>query len=417
MTPPSPPHSRADHLETLFHRYPDLPREVVVKEDILCQGFALAPNLRGEAAAFPKVVLLEGGLYGLRRIIVRRDLNDDSPYLIDRKDGQLVVRDRSSGTALASVRGYPLPPQYATKTFPDGTPYGHVIDVYGEVMVLPQCQFWGPELECRFCDLNETYRRRSQAGAPPQPPQPEHVGQVAAEIFLQEPWPSGEAPLHLNLNGGSVSGTVNGRAEEDLFLQYVAAIRDTIANRRPILLQMQPKTTEVEKRLYAQGLSARLCNLEVWDPRLFAILCPGKERHIGWEEWLRRILDQPYIYGEINVLPGLVVGLELAQPWGFSSVAEAVQSTTQGIQFLISHGVIPRPIHWRIDPLSALAGQRQPPLDYFLQVDRNWYLAWQRYQAYEPVGHLMGPGRNRFPHSAAFDVGRGSGLASSLNRP
>lgn len=375
MTSVSAPPSRLGHLEALFRSYSDLPREAIVKEDILCDGFALAPGVQPD---LPGVVLLEGGPYALRRTILRRDVRDSSPYLIDQEDGRLVVRDRSTGAILASLRGYPLPPSYVNKAFPEGRPYTTVVDACGEVMI-----------------------------ADGSAPSPEQVGRVAAEAFIHEAWPSGEGPLHVHLNRGGLGDTVDGVPEEEFALRHVAALKESIANRRPILLEMAPKSRDVERRLYAEGVNGRLCNLDVWDAGLFRALCPEKAAFVGYDEWVRRVLDQVYIYGHISVLPGLVAGLETAQPGGFATVAEAVASTTQGMQFFIAHGAIPCPIHWPVDPQGK---QRQPPVDYYLQVDRNWYLAWLRYQAFEPGGHLMGPGRNRFPHSAAFDVGRGSPL-------
>ncbi len=375
MTSVSSSTSRQGHLEALFQRNSDLPREVIVKEDILCEGLAATPGL---AVDLPRSVLVEGGPYSLRRTIVRRDRLDSSPYLIDQEDGHLVLRDRGSRDILASLRGYPLTPSYARRTFPDGRLYAAVLDVYGKAVIADSAA-----------------------------PSPEQVGAVAAEAFIHEIWPSGEGPLHVHLDRGSLSDTVDGVPEEEFALRYVSAIKESCANRRPILLEMAPKSSQVERRLYAEGVNGRLDNIDVWDAGRFRALCPEKTAALGHDEWVRRTLDQVYIYGHISVLPGLVAGLELAQPGGFATVAEAVASTTQGIQFLIAHGAIPCPIHWPLDPRGQ---QRQPPVDYFLQVDRNWYLTWQRYQAFEPSGHLMGPGRNRFPHSAAFDVGRGSPL-------
>ena len=375
MTSGSSSPSRLGHLEALFKGYADLPREAIVKEDILCEGLAAAPGVQAD---LPRVVLLEGGPYALRRTIVRCDRRDSSPYLIDHEDGHLVLRDRGSRGTLASLRGYPLPPSYAQHAFPDGRLHSAVLDLYGQAVIADSLA-----------------------------PSPQQVGAVAAEAFIHEIWPSGEGPLHVHLNRGGLGDTVDGVPEEEFALRYVAAIKESIANRRPILLEMAPKPAEVERRLYAEGVNGRLCNVDVWDQGLFRALCPEKAGAIGYDEWVRRVLDQVYIYGHISVLPGLVAGLELAQPGGFADVAEAVASTTQGIQFFIAHGALPCPIHWPVDPQGK---QRQPPVDYYLQVDRNWYLAWQRYQAFEPSGHLMGPGRNRFPHSAAFDVGRGSPL-------
>lgn len=51
-----------------------------------------------------------------------------------------------------------------------------------------------------------------------------------------------------------------------------------------------------------------------------------------------------------------------------------------------------------------------PPVELFLEVDRAWYDLFLRYGQDEPICFLLGPGRSRYPDSAAFDVGRGAAL-------
>ena len=95
-------------------RFPELPREAVVKEDLLRAGIAfdesaLTDNLDGDvkpksyfifsldqkplaqlgAAALrrpPEEIALSGGQYGLRRTIVSVRVNPDSPYRIAREE-------------------------------------------------------------------------------------------------------------------------------------------------------------------------------------------------------------------------------------------------------------------------------------------------------------------------------------------
>ena len=152
-------------------------------------------------------------------------------------------------------------------------------------------------------------------------------------------------PLCIHINGGSILDSVEGMQEEDFYLRTIDTIREEIGHQVPILLERFPKSLEIEKRLYQHGVEARLSNIEIWDRRLFALLYPGKEQKIGWEEWVRRLLDQVYVYGWNAVLPGLVVGLEMAGPWGFKTVEEAIASTGEGIVFLMQHGVVPRLSH------------------------------------------------------------------------
>jgi hypothetical protein len=90
-------------------------------------------------------------------------------------------------------------------------------------------------------------------------------------------------------------------------------------------------------------------------------------------------------------------------------VDEAVKSTTEGMDYLMAHGVVPRPLSWGIEGGSALAGHDPIPLDYFMKIDRNWYELMCKYRLPAPCealySRMMGPGVWEFPLSAMGDMG------------
>lgn len=380
--------SRLNKLEELFSRYSDLSQEAILKEELLTHGLSWKRELKVDEACGS--LRLEGGPYSLRRTILRVNKQDDSPYRVESNGERLEVVDRDGGALI--VLAYPFPQDFAyqNQRFHDGTPYSAVASLDAEVTSL---------------------------GFREQAKDPARVADAVAEIFIKRRRPAQEMPLRILISGGSVIDSTDGQEEADFYLKYVDAIRDRIGNQVPILLEMLPQSVEVEKRIHRHGVQARLSNLEVWDQRLFARLRPDKEQKIGWEEWVRRLLDQVYVYGWNAVLPTLVVGLEMVEPGGFKKVEEALASTGEGIRFLMRHGVVPNLIHLRAHPNSASAGQRQPPTGFFLELDRVWYDAWVKYGQDEPIGYLMGPGRSRYPDSGVFDVGRGAPLKSGATMP
>lgn len=423
------PVSELPVLEGHFRRYADLPPEVIIKEVLLTQGLATGPGLPGNSVYVPKMLRLEGGPFHLRRTILRLVVDEASPYLLQTatqgddgaiadtpqlivrypgESARLVVVDRASGELIAPAWFFPENPPHAHRVFPDGVPYIDVISPGGEVTAIDCCQLGYPQVACRFCSVNEL-PRRGESGATAKGP--EQLARAVAEVFLEPDWSPRERPVALCLTGGSIVETVGGLSEEEFYLRYVRAIRDRIGHAVPILLDMFPKSLEVEKQFQKAGVDARLSNLEVWDRRLFEAFCPGKAQTVGWDEWIRRILDQVYVYGWSGVLPGLVIGLEMMMPHGFAHVGEAVASTVQGMRFLAGHGAVPRPVHLRADRSSSLRGSAMPPVELFLEVDRAWYDLFLQYGQDEPIGLLLGPGRSRYPDSAAFDVGRGAALS------
>ncbi len=423
--------TRLEHLEALMRRYPDVNPEVIVKEDMQREGFRFTEaalkagegkrlktyqlfswdhspiSAMGERTTMkvPDYIDVEGGPYSLRKMHMRPRIHLASPYLVDAVEGRLTIS--SEGQEVAHIRPYAPEPKYFQKRLPDGTPYHEICPPTGYVIVFRQCQHWGPEEECKFCDINENARTKKIQGqaASITPKRPEDVAEGMEEIFLREDWPPDSRPRYVEVNGGTITRTLQGKDEVEFYLRYVEAIRARLGRRWPIYLNMHPKPRAVEEEMRRRGVDQRASNLEVWDAGLFKIICPGKDRLIGRDEWIRRLLDQVQVYGEGNVTPGFVAGVEMAQPWGFKTVQDAVRSTTQGMEFLMAHGVIPRPISWCVEDLSWLRGQTPPPVEYFIELDRNWYEIWTKYRLPTPGRHLMGPGRNEYPNSAFADMG------------
>src|SRR5438445_5700069 len=130
--------TRTGLIEDLMSRFPDIPPEAVLKEDLLRTGIAfddsaLTDNLDGEVKpksyfifSFdqrplaelgeaarrrpPEEVALTGGPYGLRRTIVSVRVNPASPYRVTLDDG--VLRLSLDGRPVADVPLPPMPEYY-----------------------------------------------------------------------------------------------------------------------------------------------------------------------------------------------------------------------------------------------------------------------------------------------------------------
>jgi hypothetical protein len=62
------------------------------------------------------------------------------------------------------------------------------------------------------------------------------------------------------------------------------------------------------------------------------------------------MVDALDIFGETNVRLNFVSCVEMAKPYGFATVKETVKSTTEGFDFIMRHGIFPRPNQWRREP-------------------------------------------------------------------
>jgi len=412
-------------LEQYFRRFPDVPREVILKIELLSRGHwftdaALAATKgsvvksyrlfsydlvpmdqlkHNEARQVPEWFYLFQGPYDLRTVMVQTTLDPSSPYIVDVVGGRLVLTD---GREIICNVSFPVAPAYYAKRFPDGVLY-HEIIAYGYfVTVFRNCQYWGPKEECRFCDINENQRLMKESkkftqNAPVK--RVDYVEEVGREVSREALANEGhQAGVRFLITGGTITKTLQGATEDEFYARYLRALKFG-GPRRHVCLQTNAKTKDEIKWLHAEGMDEHNANMEVWDRRLFEWINPGKNRRIGYDEWLKRMLDSVDVLGEFNVRPNFVGGIEMAKPHGFATIDEALASTTEGIDVMMSHGVDPRFNQWRREPKTNLVKEHeQPPIptEFYIRLMSNRYEIWKKYGLTLPVKRELNPARCYF---------------------
>ena len=427
--------TRTDLIEDLMGRFPHIPREAVIKEDLLRGGVAfddsaLTDNEDGEVkpksyfifsfdhrtlpelgtAALrrpPEEIVLTGGPYELRRTVVSVRVNPDSPYRVqDSGDG--VLRLHLEGRPIADV-GLPPMPEYYRHTLANGKSVMEVAPTiqWGYLIYLTVfrvCQYFGAKEECQYCDINHNWRQHKAAGRPYTGVKP--VAEVLEAMEIIDRYDTAGASQAYTLTGGSITSKVDGLAEADFYGRYAKAIEERFPGRwiGKVVAQALPKADV--QRFHDYGIRIYHPNYEVWDKRLFALYCPGKERYVGREEWHRRILDSAEIFGPRNVIPNFVAGIEMAEPFGFRTVDEAIASTAEGLQFFMSRGITPRFTTWCPEPTTPL-GRTNPegaPLEYHIRLLEVYRATMEANGLTSPPGYgPPGAGRAVFSVSSFMD--------------
>jgi hypothetical protein len=428
--------TRTALVESLMERFPHVPHEAVLKEDLLRTGMAFEPdaltqNLDGEVkpksyfifsfdqrplaelgeAALrrpPEELALTGGPYALRRTIVSVRVNPGSPYRVARgEDGALTLALESR--PIADVTLPPMPDYYRHtlangKTVMETAPtiqWGYLI----YLTVLRLCQYFGAKEECGFCDINHNWRQHRKAGRPYTGVKP--VADVLEALTLIDRHDTARASRAYTLTGGSITSTVDGLAEADFYGRYAQAIEERFPGRwiGKVVAQALPRADVQRYKDY--GITIYHPNYEVWDKRLFTLVSPGKERYVGREEWHRRIFDAAEIFGARYVIPNFVAGVELAKPYGFATVGEAIASTTEGLDHFMSRGITPRFTTWCPEPTTPL-GRANPdgaPLEYHVRLLQAYREALSRHGLQPPPGYgVAGAGNAVFSVSSFMDV-------------
>jgi len=337
-------------------------------------------------------------------VIVSVRLNPASPYRVESDSGSLVLK--AEGQTVAAVE-LQKSPEYYDRTLPSGKPIADIAPTieWGYLLYLTAfrlCQYFGAQEECQFCDINENYRQQKKSGRPYTLVKSVEEVIEALEIIVS----SNDESKAYTVTGGSITGFLEGKSEIDFYVRYPEAIEKRWPRRwiSKVVVQALPKD-EVQ-RLYDAGVQVYHPNFEIWDKRLFELYCPGKARQVGRDEWVRRILDSASVFGADKVIPNFVAGVEMAPPAGFETVDEAVASTSEGLEFFMSHGISPRFTTWCPEPMSVLGkDQRGAPLEYHVRLLRAYRDLRANYKLPAPIGYgEPGLGKAVFSVSSFMDV-------------
>jgi len=432
MARPMPEARSIDEVDRLSQEFPDLPPEAILKEDLLRQGLAfsdaalraadgskpksyfifsfdrspiegmeLSENLRA-----PEEIALSGGPRGLRRTIVSVRIAPESPYVVDEKDGSLVLK--AGGEVLAGV-GLQETPSYYRRALASGKPITEMAPTieWGYLVYLTvyrKCQYFGFKEECQFCDINENFRQQKRAGRPYNTVK--EVEEVLEALAIIDEEDVEKRSRAYTITGGSIVERLRGLAEAEFYARYARAIEERFPGRWISKMVVQALPVESLRVFRDAGVRIYHPNYEVWDQRLFSIICPGKDRYIGRDEWMRRIVDAADVFGPSRVIPNFVAGVEMARPHGFESCDQALRSTGEGLEFFMSKGITPRFTTWCPEPLSVLGRSQGPaPLEYHAGLLRLWRDTLARHRLPAPPGYgLPGAGRAIFSVSAFLDA-------------
>lgn len=425
--------SRLTELQRLEREYRQIPFEAILKQDVLRLGLAfeesslkgasfkakdyfiftfdhvpLSEQDAGIRFKVPEEIRVEGGPFQLLPTVISVRVSPDSPYIVKgTPDGPALFLGEER---IGSVGFPPVPAWYDRKTASGKLP-GEVAPVieWGYLIYLTafrNCQYFGKDEECAYCDINHNYRQQKGEGRP-------YTGvKDVSDILEVLSWiaetDTNRIAKAYTITGGSVTTQLRGKGEVDFYLEYASAIESRFPGRWIGKIVTQAWEKEEVRKFKEAGIRIYHPNYEVWDPELFKKICPGKERTIGRDTWIRRILDSTEVMGPENVIPNFVGGVELAKPYGFLTVDEAIRSTAEGLDFFMSHGVAPRFTTWCPEPfttLSTLSDQTPPPLEYFCKLLTVWKETHEKYKLPVPPGYGdPGPGRAVFSVSAFMDI-------------
>ena len=297
--------------------------------------------------------------------------NGDSPWHVEGslQGGYELIDDRS-GQRVA-IEFEPLR-AWATQKTADGMPFAQAgITTHGDMLVInvaPGCEYFlhkheGQSMRCTFCAY----------GAPDE--RTKHLGQITGRVeILPDTLDRMRDALnavidqaeirHIYLVGGSLT---DARKEGERFLQLARYVKQINKRGIPVALGSGAIPDDQIKTFFDEGLVQHVCfNLEIWSEELFAKVCPGKHKYVGYQRWIDALETAVKYWGRGNVYSAMVAGNELEPEHGLEW-PDAARIALQGAEDLCSRGIIP------IYSLVWPSGGRQRP-DYHQRI-RSYFEA------------------------------------------
>jgi hypothetical protein len=355
-------------FKDIANRYPDFPRFIIFKLELYRRGIVCTDRIleRMRKNVMLPLLLRDGSsvLSVLGGLGVAGEYLLD-PYKIDLLDGKVGIFD---GEEFVDEADFSPEPEFYGKKTSRGTPMQEVasarpqrLDIWAHRF----CDFWKGGNQCKFCGVNALFRDRI-ASTGEISLDPQDVYETVHEA-LKEPGRFSQITLTGGANQGE-DGTFD--SETELYIKLLQAIAKNFSSKRfPSQLLSCGLSKKQLKRIHSEtGLLSYCPDIEVWDKGRFAWICPGKEKFIGWDGYVRSMLDAVEIFGPGKVYTNIVAGCEMAEPHGFKTEDEALKSNFEGCEYLAKHGVSMMSLVWRPARASLFHRQKQPSLDYYVRL-------------------------------------------------
>ncbi|MDY6861674.1 MAG: radical SAM protein [Thermodesulfobacteriota bacterium] len=396
---------RDEEFEMVCDKYPEVPRNIVLKASLCRTGVSFTRKAlevlqdpyyehnpyrvfqfhgkdHVEDFKIPITFLLNDGSL----VINILSPPEKDPYTVDFIDKKFWVM--SDGKQIAEINFLQRPQYHDKRTksgrlmqalCASGAPHFFYFCPSGH------CHYWNEGLQCKFCDMDYNTKLQMKMGREyyTRPTLGDYYDIVYEILQEKGRW------KQCFMTGGSDPRN-NFNNEVDFLLELIAemkqAAKDAGNSHFPINAIISHYEPEQLQRLKDAGLDGAGLYLEIWDKERFRLICPGKEKYVGYDKCIERTLNAIEIFGRGNISVGWVPGIELAPlPYGFEDVDEAANSVLEGYKFFISRGAVMTGSYWQIGPGSEFykMGAMPPPLEFYVKIDLGRYLIYKEHGGFK----------------------------------
>ncbi|MDO8672536.1 MAG: hypothetical protein Q7O66_14060 [Dehalococcoidia bacterium] len=395
-------------------KYPTIPREVIVKWEIMRNGVkdtevldkvSLWDNAGGSYVTYDfdlteeqlqerrkqikpgLVAILQGfKLKSGMGVGVRR--HTKSPYEIKEVgDGQFALFE---GEEKIEDIYYDVFPALSDLQTSKGTPVTSLVRRRSRrcfhVNPVRHCEYFDTGDQCRFCNFHSA-----------------QDGVRSLGVFRPATINFDESVEALKILGAEVK-LIEGRVqmggfnrteiEAKMYFNMMEKLGSALPYKVHLTVRPQPMDRKDMQRLKDVGVRAFTSQMEIWDRRLFAEVCPGKAKHRGYDYTLEAYQAAVDVFGAGNVGTNLVAGVGMLAHDGFSTWQEARDSHIEGNNWLIEHGVVPFFTALRINAGSIYGDdpanlEKYPPTELLLEIALAHHEAMKKVGRYQKMDKFM----------------------------
>lgn len=377
-------YTKYEELQRIKEQHPTLSPFVILKLSMICKGVVLTE------AALNKVqepMYCFGSLepFGISFAgrtnnkvmpgsILLRDASNvyinygeayENPYIVDwdQEQNLFLLKD---GDLIVDVVDFIPRPAFYGKTTSKGTPMEQIAEVRAQKLIMnayQKCRLWEKGGQCAFCAFFTGQHIQGEVDC-------DDIYETVKEA-LKEPGRFSE----IYLSGGTDFGGDEPFQEEiERYIRVLQSIGKNFSGRFSSQLMSPAYKKPDLQRIYDNtGVTSYCPNIEVWDERLYPLMCPGKDKWIGRKEWIKRTIDAVEVFGRGKVCTQVVAGVELAKPHGFKTEDEALNSNFEACEFFSKNGVIFLGTIWRPHKKTKLGYQPMASLDYYVRLTEGLY--------------------------------------------
>jgi hypothetical protein len=396
-------------IEELCAKFPEIPRAVVIKTDVLREGLRFTPvALEIGKWAVPEFLPWDRDVHKDYKAIENELMSEDwawLPHSMTFKEEGITakviydfIRHHTSPYELCEKEDsfwlfyeeeplvevtFEERPEWLSSRMEDGRRMASVFvpSSPDNLLGFPIrfCAYYQPEDTCRFCCLNPTGKNISRGDGYHDVIMSGETAALCLSAALEE-----TALRHVTLTGGTLR---NQKREAGVYARVAERLADVRGERGEELVLKVMSTAFDEpdqEQLREAGVDEVCFNMEVWEEKLWPVIVPGKERAIGRTAWMDRLVRGVDRFGRGRSMTQFVVGVEMVSG-GFPNHTEAIKSVLEGIEWCARNGIQPDTSTWFNTPGSLYEQREVPPTEYFLSIALERHKILEKYDMYFPA--------------------------------